>query len=77
MKTTIVAVLAALAASVVASPVASPDSHGCTPGAYKCANNPATGCSGISNCNTSGQWVYIGDCPQPWVCGWLPNVNTA
>jgi hypothetical protein len=77
MKTAIVAIITALAASAVASPVASPDSYGCTPGAYMCANNPKTGCSGISNCDTQGKWQYIGDCPIPWVCGWVPGVYTA
>ncbi|POR38274.1 Uncharacterized protein TPAR_01532 [Tolypocladium paradoxum] len=59
--------IASLASIAAASPQA-PDSFKCKPGTYQCAKNPQTGQPGWNVCNTSGQWVFGGNCPPHTVC---------
>lgn len=59
-------ITAAFAAVAFAAPAADADSYGapCTPATYSCTNNNA----GWQVCNTSGAWVFAGNCPPKTTC---------
>ncbi|KID85034.1 hypothetical protein MGU_07827 [Metarhizium guizhouense ARSEF 977] len=59
----IIASVAALASVAIAAPPA----RECTPVAYRC--HP--GAEAWDVCNTSGQWVFAGNCPPQTVCKFL------
>ncbi|KAF4125710.1 hypothetical protein GMORB2_0954 [Geosmithia morbida] len=67
MKSAVVAItcLAAMAAAVPGAP------EKCQPATYSCTVNPETHAPGWQVCNTSGDWVFAGDCPPHTVCKFL------
>ncbi|KID93795.1 hypothetical protein MAJ_10230, partial [Metarhizium majus ARSEF 297] len=62
----IIASVAALASVAIAAP-GSEHSEQCKPATYRCDPNV----NGWDVCNTSGQWVFAGNCPPQTVCKFL------
>ncbi|KFA67253.1 hypothetical protein S40285_06723 [Stachybotrys chlorohalonatus IBT 40285] len=61
------AILASATATLVLAVPTSPPLSGCHPGTYAC-----DGAHGWKTCNTSGQWVFAGNCPPDTVCRFYP-----